>query len=45
MKDADGSGAIKLIAAAVRANHPIPLQQAKFYFEVTILDGGKDEYA
>ena len=30
--------------AAARANHPIPLQNAPFYFEVTILDSGDTGY-
>ncbi len=32
----------KLYSAAIRANHPIPLQCGLFYFEVDIIDKGKN---
>lgn len=27
-------------AAAIRANHPIPLENSDFYFEITIVHSG-----
>ncbi|KAI9856495.1 MAG: hypothetical protein M1813_008873 [Trichoglossum hirsutum] len=40
--DADDMGTDVPAAAAARANHPIPLENACFYFEITVLDGGED---
>ncbi len=34
----------KLYSAAIRANHPIPLQCGFFYFEVDIIDKGNTGY-
>ncbi|CAJ0766071.1 4252_t:CDS:10 [Entrophospora sp. SA101] len=39
-----GSGKSDSDAAAIRANHPIPPQCGLFYFEVEIINKGKDGY-